>query len=195
MTADEALQATAHIPSGVTDAEARLLYRLASEAHRLSRGSVVEIGAYLGRSTIVLGAAGRVHSIDHHRGNTEHQLGRPRCRPGTVVDGCVDTYPAFLRNVRAAGVASNVIAIVADHLTGLSSMDPTAFPVALLFVDAEHSYVATTSIIESWIPRTDGVVLFHDYCAEFPEVVSAVDDAGLGEMILHIDTTVGFRVQ
>jgi MMP 1-O-methyltransferase len=194
MNYQEVLQHTNKITSGVTDAEASLLYHLAEEAHLSSVGTVVEIGAYTGKSTIILAATGLVYSIDHHRGNTEHQLGQPRCRPGTVIDGHVDTYPLFKSNVQATGLWHNVVPIITDHLTALSHLNSQVFPVSLLFVDAEHSYETTISIIELWIPHVQGIVVFHDYCDDFPEVIRAVNDAQLGVPTHHIDSLVGFTI-
>lgn len=188
----EALHATRSIVSGVTLAEATLLYELADAVHRAGNATVVEIGAYTGKSTILLGATGTVFSVDHHRGNAEHQPGQSRCRPGTVVDGRVDTYQLFRGNLQAAGLWENVIPVVTDHLTALSRLKDQAFPVGLLFVDAEHSYEATTSIIDTWVRRGVGTVLFHDYCDEFPEVIAAVDDAKLGPVAYRVDSIIGF---
>ena len=195
MDFSEVLQVTREITSGISNAEAALLYRLAEEAHRRRTGSVVEIGAYLGKSTIILAATGQVYSIDHHRGNNEHQPGRNRCRPGTVINGYVDTYPLFKNNIEKTGLWHNVVPVITDHLTALSYLDESVFPVSLLFVDAEHSYLTTTSIIDTWIPRTRGIVLFHDYCTDFPEVIHAVDNAQMGEKVHYVDTIVSFHTR
>jgi hypothetical protein len=194
MDYQEVLRLTNKITSGVTEAEGALLYQMAEKAHRLRMGSVVEIGAYTGKSTIILAATGFVYSIDHHRGNTEHQPGQPRCRPGTVIDGRVDTYPLFRSNVQAAGLWHNVVPIITDHLTALSHLNSQAFPISLLFVDAEHSYETTISIIETWVPHMQGTVFFHDYCDDFPEVIRAVNDAQLGVATHRVDSLIGFTI-
>jgi len=186
--------ATQHIVSGITVAEAQVLYDLSNEVHKSKVGSVVEIGAYTGKSAILLAATGFMWSIDHHRGNTEHQPGQSRCRPGTVIGGRVDTFPLFEANLVKAGLWDQVHPLIMDHLTALSAIPATALPVALLFIDAEHSYEATKSIIETWAPRVEGVILFHDYCDDFPGVVLAVNDtkAQLGVQILQVDSLIGF---
>jgi len=184
--------ATLAIPSGVSIGEGELLYRLSEEILKENTGSVVEIGAYLGKSTIFLSATGLVYSIDHHRGNKEHQIGQPRCRPGTVIDGRVDTYPLYKTNLEKIGLWQNVVPVVTDHITALSYLDASVFPIRLLFIDAEHSYKATQSIIETWIPHIQGYIIFHDYCSDFPEVIRAVDEAQLGEPTFKQDTMIVF---
>jgi len=193
-TFDEALRATDGITSGLTKAEANLLYQLSEQVHRQKSGSVLEIGAYLGKSTILLAATGPVFSVDHHRGNSEHQIGQPRFRPVTLTNGEVNTYPHFQENIARAGVSDNVIALVADHRAALSVLDSSSFPISLLFVDAEHSYEETKAVIDLWIPYVKGVALFHDYCDEFPGVIRAVDDSFFGSFSYHVDTLVGFQL-
>lgn len=188
-------KATLHIPSGITFAEGEMLFRLSRDVHGDQTGSVVEIGAYLGKSTIFLAATGQIYSVDHHRGNKEHQLGQPRCRPGTIINGHVDTYPLYKANLEKANLWQNVVPVVTDHLTAVSYLDSSVFPVGLLFIDAEHSYEATHSIIDTWANHTRGYIVFHDYCADFPDVIRAVDDAALGQPIFRIDTMIGFETR
>lgn len=195
MEYQEIWQSTKGIPSGVTYQEGELLYRLAHEIHLNPCGSVVEIGAYLGKSTIIMASTGPVISIDHHRGNREHQIGQSRCRPGTVINGRVDTFPLYKENLERAGVWQNVIPVTTDHLTALSIMDSSYFPVALLFVDAEHSYETTTSIISTWRNRVKGTVLFHDCNEHFPEISRAVLDASWGAPDFMVDSIWGYKIE
>jgi predicted O-methyltransferase YrrM len=189
----EIWKSTTYIPSGVTYAEGELLYTLSQTAHRSESGSVVEIGSYLGKSAIIMASTGPVVCIDHHRGNSEHQIGQPRCRPGTVVNGRVNTFPVFKQNLEKAGVWQNVIPVIADHVTAFSTLDTSLFPIAMLFVDAEHSYEITCSIIATWASRVKGLILFHDCNDDFPEVAQAISDSGLGKPVIQVDSIRGFE--
>ena len=189
----EIWKSTTYIPSGVTYAEGELLYTLSQTAHRSKSGSVMEIGSYLGKSAIIMASTGLVVCIDHHRGNSEHQIGQPRCRPGTVVNGQVNTFPLFKQNLEKAGVWQNVNPVITDHLTAISTLDTSLFPVAVLFVDAEHSYETTCSIISNWRERVEGHILFHDCNNDFPEVSLAIRDSGLGTPVIQVDSIWGFE--
>src|SRR4030088_1131232 len=65
-------------------AEGLLLHRAALAA--ASRGPMLEVGGYCGKSAIYLGSAAREHggvlfSVDHHRGSEENQPGQQYCDP------------------------------------------------------------------------------------------------------------------
>ncbi|MDQ5822815.1 MAG: class I SAM-dependent methyltransferase [Chloroflexota bacterium] len=194
MDLKQALAYTEDIISGVTATEASMLYDLAVEVHSQGLGSVVEVGAYTGKSTIILSAAGPVYSIDHHRGNAEHQPGQARCRSGTLIEERVDTFPIFKTNLSRAGLWSQTTAIVTDHITALQLLPSKAIPIALLFADADHSEFGTWLLIECWRNKVRGVMAFHDYCEDFPGVVAAVDRANFGPPLFKVDSLIGFRV-
>lgn len=82
-----------------------------------------------------------------------------------------------------------------DHLAALSAIPATALPIGLLFVDAEHSYETTMSIIRTWLPRVQGNISFHDYCDDFPGVVRGVDESRtiLGKQVLQVHSLIGFN--
>lgn len=96
----------------------------AVELARLAAGKVVlELGSYLGRSTVVLaGAAERVVSIDLHR-------------PFTFLGELYpDTFEEYFANVRDL---DNVVSIVGPF-TAARLFYPDAFD--LVFVDGVHDY-------------------------------------------------------
>jgi len=185
---------TLGIVSGVTKAEARALYDLSSTVHQASSGTIVEIGSYTGKSTALLAATGTIWSIDHHRGNSEHQPGQERCRPGTVVEEHVDTFPVFKKNMQTLGLWERVRVLVMDHLSALAVMPTESFPIRMLFIDAEHTYEANLSIINTWLPRTRGVIAFHDYCKEFPGMIASIDQSrnGLGAEVAKVGSLIVF---
>jgi len=141
----EVVQLTSGIVSGVKETEGLLLYQLLADTHRPAVGTVDEIGAYTGKSTIILAATG---AVDHHRGNAELQLGQPRCRLGTVIHGRVDTCPLFEANVQRGTLAKRT-PIITDRLTDLAHLREQIYPISVVFVDAEHSYETTVSIIQT----------------------------------------------
>lgn len=192
MDFEQALACTVGIRSGITVREARTLYELAIVARR--SGSIVEIGSYTGKSTILLSASGPVYAIDHHRGSVEHQPGQPRCRPGTLVVDQVDTYPIFKANLTRATLWEHVIPVVTDHITALQLLRAEVFPIALLFVDADHSELGTRVVIDLWRDRVQGVIAFHDYSSDFPGVMKAVDGAGFGAPYVLDDSLIAFRL-
>ena len=135
--------------------------------------TVVELGSYLGRSTVFFALAlkqvnprGRVVAIDPHTGDRQllEQLGAER----------LATFELFRQHCQAAGVDELVEPHVATSLqvaTGWSE------PVDLLYVDGWHSYDAVVADAEAWVPHLSphGVVVFDDYVA-YGEVRDAVHD-------------------
>jgi predicted O-methyltransferase YrrM len=163
--------------------EAELLYRLAAAASR--RGRIVELGSYCGRSSIVLAAAltgassGLLVCIDTFRGSAEHQPGRRHFDPETLVDGVVDTYPAFTRNLKHAGLLDRVDVMRLSTLEAAASFSDS---IGLLFVDADHAYEAIAGDLRAWSARIiqDGWIVLHDIGAWSGPTRAAADllDAG-----------------
>lgn len=135
-------------------------------------GTVVEIGSYLGRSTVLLAlsqrAAGvpspRLVAIDPHTGDRQHlaDLGIPE----------LPSYDLFRHHVAAAGVSDIVEAVVASSGEVGRSWDE---PIDLLYVDGWHSFDAVMEDGRLFLPhlRSEGVVIFDDY-SRYAEVAAAV---------------------
>jgi len=135
------------------------------------RRTVVEIGSYCGRSTIVLAAAlkaaspsSRLWSIDPHQGEV-----------GAVGQGLTSNGPTldiFRANVAAAGVA-DVIETVLEYSYEVAWRQP----IHLLMIDGLHDFENVSRDFhhfERWL--ADGaLILFHDYAPYFPGVVAFVD--------------------
>jgi predicted O-methyltransferase YrrM len=123
-------------------------------------GVIVEIGSYLGRSTIVLASAvaatgrGRVVAVDPHT----RALGIE-----ALADH--DTRQEFLDNLEAAGVSEHV------ELQHAYSVDAAAAwqgePIRLHFVDGWHSREAVLEDVGHWAPYLTerAIVVFDDYMA------------------------------
>jgi predicted O-methyltransferase YrrM len=163
--------------------EAELLYRLAAAVG--ARGRVVELGSYCGRSSIVLaagvqtGSSGTLVCVDTFRGSPEHRPGQPHFDPETLIDGIVDTYPAFVRNMEKAGLLERIEVM---RLPAVEAAAGFSAPIALLFIDADHKYEAVREQLRAWSPRVvqDGVIVFHDIGAFSGPTRAAADllDAG-----------------
>jgi predicted O-methyltransferase YrrM len=135
--------------------------------------TIVEIGSYLGRSTVFFALAvrdtnpgGRVVAIDPHTGDRQQLEALSAQR--------LPTFELFCRHCDAAGVSELVEAHVATSLevaTGWSQ------PIDLLYVDGWHSYEAVIADGEAWLPHlsSKGVVVFDDY-GVYGEVRDAVHD-------------------
>jgi MMP 1-O-methyltransferase len=148
-----------------------------------SRGAMLEIGGYCGKSAIYLGSAARerggvLYSVDHHRGSEENQPGELYCDPA-VIDprtGRLDTLPHFRRAVEAAGLEAWVIAVVG---TSRSVARHWRTPLSLLFIDGGHTEEAAQADYAGFAPRLQpgGLLLIHDV---FP------DAADGGQAPLHV---------
>jgi len=169
-------------PAGwLSDDEAAVLRQLASKC-RL----VLELGSYVGRSTVVLAeGASHVVALDHHRGSQEHQPGKTHHDPQFVdpKTGVFTTYPAFLANLRRDGLESRVSIFI-----GWSDMAwilrPAIFD--MVFIDASHDFDAAMAdgLLALELVRPAGLVVFHDYGVRgFPGVTMAAIKAAAGREI------------
>jgi hypothetical protein len=152
------------------DDEGRALFdaALAAGLSRSSGATLVEIGAWCGKSTVYLGAAceatGSVlFSIDHHYGSEENQAGWDH-HDLEVVDtrtGKIDTLPFWRRTIVDANLGASVIGLVGDSPTIASRWNS---PVDLCFIDGGHGSEPAWADFRSWAPKVDiaGVLAIHD---------------------------------
>lgn len=133
-----------------------------------TRGPVLEIGTYCGKSAVYLGtgaaeAGGTLATVDHHRGSEEHQTGWDYHDPSLVDPGTgrIDTLGAARATIVHAGLEEHVVMMV-------GSSGPVAAvwttPLALVFVDGGHTDEAATTDYESWAPHVmpAGLLAIHD---------------------------------
>lgn len=146
--------------------EAEALYHHALQSS--SRGAVLEIGSYCGKSTIYLGLACRlndatVFALDHHRGSEEHQPGEFFHDPDLYDDGdgLVDTFKEFRRNIRSAGLNDTVVPVVAGSEAAARQWQT---PLAMVFIDGGHSLEAALTDYRCWTAHLmrGGVLAIHD---------------------------------
>jgi len=150
--------------------EALALYSVARRAARSRLGPLVEIGGYLGRSTLFIAAALAaedpgtvVFSVDHHHGSEELQAGWPDHDPSLVdpSTGRMDTLARFRRAIEQAGAEDLVVCVVADSALVAANWNG---PLALAFVDGGHGEAVCWADYQGWARHVavGGVLAFHD---------------------------------
>lgn len=146
--------------------EAQALYQHALQLS--TRGPVLEIGSYCGKSTIYLGLAcldnnSTVFALDHHRGSEEHQLGEFFHDPDLfdTGEGIMDTFREFRRNIRRAGLDEVVVPVVAGSEVTARYWQT---PLAMVFIDGGHSMEAALTDYRCWSTHLmrGGVLAIHD---------------------------------
>jgi len=150
--------------------EGLLLHRCA--VRQASKGPLLEVGSYCGKSAIYLGAAARkvggtVFTVDHHRGSEENQAGWEH-HDDTLVDaefGLMDTLPVFRKTIARAGLEEQVVALVGRSTT-VSLHWRT--PLALLFIDGGHAEEHAQNDYSGWAHwlMTSGLLVIHDVFAD-----------------------------
>ena len=142
------------------------LYRVGR--HAASRGALLEVGSYCGKSGVYLGTAAEdrgsvLFTVDHHRGSEENQAGWEWHDP-EVVDpesGLMDTVPFLRSTLWRAGLEDVVIPIVGRSTTVAHYWQT---PLALLFIDGGHAEDIAQDDFDSWSPHVmaGGYLAFHD---------------------------------
>lgn len=134
------------VPGWLSEAEGRVLQDLARNR------SVLEIGAWQGRSTIAMAAfAGCVTAVDHFRGDD-----------GTG-DAPPDLYDRFRDHVDQAGVADRVVVVAVDAADLAPVMDGRRFD--MVFVDGSHDAASVERDTRLALAVLDrgGVLAWHDW--------------------------------
>jgi hypothetical protein len=151
-----ALSVAEHVEGFTTPGELSLLYHMA--LHAPGEGRIVEIGSYLGRSTIVLARAcadtgGRpVVAVDPHTAALGIDGRPPR-----------DTKGDFLANLEQAGVSEHV---QLEHATSVeAAREWGGDPIRMEFVDGWHTREAVLEDVHSWAAwfTSDVCVVFDDF--------------------------------
>jgi MMP 1-O-methyltransferase len=185
--------------------EGEALFSVARRAAPI--GPIVEIGSYLGRSTLFLAAAvaaegsGVVFSIDHHRGSEEMQPGWPD-HDASLLDPAtrlMDSLSRFRSSIKDAGADDIVACVVGESSSVARHWRSDA---GLVFIDGGHGELVCWSDYRSWAPRVakGGFLAFHDVFADpndggrppfdcFNDAVASgrfVEDVGAGRGSLRV---------
>jgi len=155
---DEALAAVRDVDGWMSPDQAERLYHAAAGTH--SGDTIVEIGSFRGRSTIVLASAApqgvQIIAIDPHAGNDRG----PQELDG-YADAAATDHDVFNANLAAAGVTDRV-----RHVRAFSDKAhaDVAGEIAVLYVDGAHRYAPARTDIRDWGTRVvpGGTLLIHD---------------------------------
>jgi predicted O-methyltransferase YrrM len=146
-----------NVPGWFNETNAVAIFAVLAELQPMR---VVEIGSYMGRSTVFFGGSlrefgkgGRVTSIDPHSGDRQHRESFGMAE--------IPSFDMFQTHIRLAGVEELVDPIVA---TSSETAKEWTEPFQFLFVDGWHSYDAVLADGREWLPMLseDGVVVFDD---------------------------------
>jgi hypothetical protein len=147
-------------------------------------GTIVEIGSFQGRSTIVLASAAppdvTVIAIDPHAGNDRG----PQEIDG-YADAAADDHAVFLGNLDAAGVAHRV-----RHLRMFSdaALDQVDGSVDVLYIDGAHRYGPARADIAHWGARVGdgGTMLIHDSFSSIGVTLAILRELVLGRRFRYV---------
>ena len=155
---DEAWAAVRDVEGWMTEGQARALYDAAASCP--PGGTIVEIGSFHGRSTIVLASAcppdARVIAIDPHAGND---------RGPQEIEGFEDEadrdHEQFVRNLAEAGVAERVTHLRMFSDAALAEIEGA---IDVLYVDGAHRFAPARADIVGYGSRVrdGGTMLIHD---------------------------------
>jgi hypothetical protein len=135
----------ADIASSLTEEEGYALAGLAQNK------VVLELGAWLGRSTVCLAqTAEKVWSVDWHQGD-EHA-------------GAGHTLNPYFQNLNRYGLLDTVVPIIGRFEDVVPGLAPRYFD--LVFLDGFHSYEAVMADIARILDLQPAVLVFHDYGVE-----------------------------
>jgi len=150
------LKAVENIFGWLEPLEGECLYRLAQEC---SKGVIVEVGSFKGRSTACLGLGSlagfkvKIYAVDHFQPYFDVIL-------QTVFDY---TLEEFCTNMHSLGLGEIVIPIVASSKEAFKTFE---HDIGVLFIDACHNFDEVTHDIVSWSTKLlpGGIIAVHD-CA------------------------------
>jgi cephalosporin hydroxylase len=163
------------VPGWFSEINAVAIFHVLAE---LKPQRIVEIGSYMGKSTVffgrslqVLGGAGRVTSIDPHSGDRQQRQGFGMAE--------IPSFDMFRTHIRLAGVDQLIDPIVA---TSSDAAKEWTEPFQFLFIDGWHSYDAVLADGREWVPMMsgEGVVVFDD-ALQYDDVrraIAVLDEEG-----------------
>ena len=147
-------------------------------------GTIVEIGSFQGRSTIVLASVAapqvEVIAIDPHAGND---------RGPQEIDGFAeeaeDDNATFRDNLERAGVAGRV-----RHLRMFSdaALGEVSGPIDVLYIDGAHRYAPARDDIRDWGARVadGGTMLIHDSFSSIGVTAAIMRELALGSRFRYV---------
>jgi len=124
------------------------IYKLVSIIKENKYETIVELGCWLGHTTIALASLDvvkRIYTVDNFLGTN------------TVNLRLISEYPfenKFLSNIVYSGLVNKVVPIKGDSAEVGKIFQMLGINVDLVYVDACHLYECVVNDIESWLPNT-----------------------------------------
>ena len=182
--------------------ERAFLFRL---SHDLPpNAKIVEIGSWIGESTCLLalglkGHEAKIYAVDTFSGEASDSSAKLRYQQRMNKLKTDNTKDIFNKNIAHFGMTPKVTAVVSDSLTAAKQFCEMPHSIDLLFIDGDHSEVATKNDIVAWLPfvKHGGIIAFHDFTSNHgvPRAVWwAIQQSCFSELIGVHGTTIAFRV-
>ena len=165
-------QVMTRVPGLMEKHELELLHQLA----RQSRGTIVELGAAWGRSTVALCLGAQTNGVDVVTVDAFASLMQGSETEEPVLPD--DLEPPTKEGLRDNLAAFSLTARIIDGQTWQAA-EQVDTPVAFLFHDADHRGEAVARDLSVWAPKMtpDAIIAFHDYEQEvWPGVKEVADD-------------------
>ncbi len=160
---DDAWQAAKNVPGFLGEEEARFLGMVAACVP--SQGSIVEIGSFKGKSTVMLAKVSQHYRLGSVVAIDPHNFYNPKLEEYRTAPDA-SSYDEFLKNLDAAGVSDMVDARRAFSRDVATSWNS---PIRFLWIDGDHSYPGAKADFDGFFPcvTPGGIVAFHDALHEF----------------------------
>jgi hypothetical protein len=177
---DAEISRAQQIQGWMTDGELRWLGEWARQCP-----SIVEVGAWKGRSTRALGdnTLGRVWSVDTWEGSPSERSDNHAEAVTLGADGLYGIYSSNLRDLIELG---RVVPLRMRSVAAARHLLRADGPVLdFVFLDADHVYPSVAQDIRAWMPlvRSGGILAGHDYY--YPDVNRAVREQVFGIQVVE----------
>lgn len=150
------------------------------------KGDIVEIGSWLGKSTVHLAKGcqvannGIVHAVDTFKGNVgkESLYTAPLAETETILS-------RFKKNVKLAKVAKY---IKIYPMTSAEAQKMIRKKIRMVFIDGCHEYEFVTKDIQIWAKKLQkgGLIVLDDFTQAFPGVIQAVEEQIITNSDFHV---------
>jgi len=168
------------LPRGPLPREDIDLLRYGLRMVRAPRGVYVEIGSFLGRSSVIIGEevkrhGGKLFCIDVWNSGKWQGIAKEigeaaRKYPKRPVD----SYQQFLANIKRFGLTDTIVPMM---MCSDEAFKTWKLPIRFIFIDGCHEYafVKKDALWKRFV-AVGGVMVFHDYHSSWPGVVEAVNE-------------------
>jgi glycosyltransferase involved in cell wall biosynthesis/predicted O-methyltransferase YrrM len=168
----------------LTDTEAAELFYLARTLTPSTNPVVVELGSWLGKSSVVLAGGllgkqnAKMYCIDPF-GSDENAEYQQKYYDPLLAGKSQTSEQIFATNAKKSGVTHIVVAMKGYSF---DFADSWSVPIDVLFIDANHEYEAVARDFQMWIThvKDGGIVAFHDANGSWPGPTRVVNESLAG---------------